>query len=521
MPDKSLNVTVFLLRKDKVSVFQKEMLSGAKQLALVAPLDGVVVALAGAAEQPAWAAELESLLKTPEALNLNAQSPSALVFVNRAGRSFVLTFGHAWQKLRTEWVEPDFGRHVVLNLIKRDQLVEIRAEQVLARWHLASERAPRPASVDEFGVEFDRDLVEAVEGTPTDKVFGARIRGGTSLRAKIDMADLAAALDRAAKEFASDAYKSVWPEVDNLSPVVDQATNTQLDGALDAVLQSKGAESRVVLFTPASRRGESIAATSYVFGTLLGKPAHRPYMTFEAWRQAAAKAGKALSTDTARSIKIHLFDDDKKEIADCSTYECFGAEVPLGGNTYVLSSGTWYRAADDFVKKINSTVKKIDPPKISPPAWNGAAHEDAYNKAAATATHSLLFDEQFIHYGGGQSKFEFCDFMHEKSRTLFFAKIASRSSGMSHLLEQTRRTSELLFGLDGAYRRKLVTKFQKVHPKADVHWLDSRPNRSEWNLCLVSLGRKAADLPFFARCGLAKMVQDLRTNGYNVSFIGV
>jgi uncharacterized protein (TIGR04141 family) len=42
------------------------------------------------------------------------------------------------------------------------------------------------------------------------------------------------------------------------------------------------------------------------------------------------------------------------------------------------------------------------------------------------------------------------------SQTLYFAKIASRSSGMSHLLEQVRRTTELLFGQDQSYRDELI-----------------------------------------------------------------
>jgi hypothetical protein len=43
---------------------------------------------------------------------------------------------------------------------------------VFAKWHLASERAPRASSVDEFGVEFDRDLIDRF-------LRGERIHPGT------------------------------------------------------------------------------------------------------------------------------------------------------------------------------------------------------------------------------------------------------------------------------------------------------------------------------------------------------
>jgi uncharacterized protein (TIGR04141 family) len=51
---------------------------------------------------------------------------------------------------------------------------------------------------------------------------------------------------------------------------------------------------------------------------------------------------------------------------------------------------------------------------------------------------------------------------------LFFAKIPSKSSGMSHLVEQVRRTAELLFNSDGAYRKELAKVFKKYHQAADT-----------------------------------------------------
>jgi uncharacterized protein (TIGR04141 family) len=74
---------------------------------------------------------------------------------------------------------------------------------------------------------------------------------------------------------------------------------------------------------------------------------------------------------------------------------------------------------------------------------------------------------------------------------------------MSHLVEQVRRTAELLFNVDGAYYREELAKvFKKYHPKTDVSWLKSRPNNADWHLCMISLGRAAKTLPFFAKCAL-------------------
>lgn len=151
--------------------------------------------------------------------------------------------------------------------------------------------------------------------------------------------------------------------------------------------------------------------------------------------------------------------------------------------------------------------------------WNPGEKEREYNIRCAQKKGFLFFDAKNIVYGGGQSKFEFCDFLDPKTKTLFFAKIATQSSGISHLVEQVRRTAELLFSTDGAYRSKLSDVFQKVHPNADRKWLDSRPANHEWRLCMVSLGKDALQLPFFARSGVVRAYNDLTRRGHLVSFV--
>jgi uncharacterized protein (TIGR04141 family) len=132
----------------------------------------------------------------------------------------------------------------------------------------------------------------------------------------------------------------------------------------------------------------------------------------------------------------------------------------------------------------------------------------------------LNCDAKKIFHGGGLSQFEFCDLFQPQTRTLFFAKIVSKSSEMSHLLEQVRRAAELLFSVDDGYRKKLIL-FKKYHPQTDIEWLKSRPKQGEWNLCMVSLGKPANRLPFFAKCGLVKLHRDLSERGHTVPFIHV
>jgi uncharacterized protein (TIGR04141 family) len=227
------------------------------------------------------------------------------------------------------------------------------------------------------------------------------------------------------------------------------------------------------------------------------------------------------SVREAKNCPIHLLDDAQEEIKTYTSFDCFCYELSLDNRQYFLSSGIWYEVVHDFFVRINTAIKQIDKPKIAFLDWDGTESEGAYNLRCSEKTSLLNFDVKNIRYRGGQSQFEFCDLLHPKTRTLIFAKIASKSSGMSHLVEQVRRTSELLFSTDSGYRKELAKIFKKYHPKADTEWLKSRPRNGDWDFCLLSLGRPAAKLPFFAKCGLVRLCKDLNERGHSVSFASV
>jgi uncharacterized protein (TIGR04141 family) len=132
-----------------------------------------------------------------------------------------------------------------------------------------------------------------------------------------------------------------------------------------------------------------------------------------------------------------LLDDDTEEARKANAYQCFGYHLSLQGKEYILSFGVWYEVTGDFLGKINSKVAAIPPPKVQLPDWNKGETEPEYNLRCGQVHGFLSMDVKPVMVGGKHSKLEFCDTLHLQSKTLYFAKIASKSSGMSHLLEQT------------------------------------------------------------------------------------
>jgi uncharacterized protein (TIGR04141 family) len=523
MASEKTNLTMFLLKADQLANLKKAF-SNHVFHSLIAPLTGFYIPLPSKRLPPQWLPAVSSIVVTGTALQQFGESPAGLLVIERPTKTFVVTFGHGWQKLEDDWIERDFGRRVALNAIPREQLLEIRAEQVFAKWHVANERAPRAAAVEEFGVEFDRDLVAAVEGVPSKSlqpVLGKSVRGGTSFKASIPFSGLEDILDKSGDLFDSDAYRKIWPEIDNIMPVKDESLIAQLEGQFDAELSSGKAQKKVVMFIPSRRDEGTSSMESYVFGRMSKSPAMTPYLTVNSWLSYLEQEDLKPTVDEAKRTRIHLIDELKDEFQSHTAFDCFGYELSFNGHPYILSSGIWYEVVAKFLKKTNDIANGILVPKTNLVHWNPGEDEGEYNARCAAAKGFLFFDAKNISYGGGHSKFEFCDFVDLKTKTLFFAKNATRSSGMSHLVEQVRRTAELLFSTDGEFRSKLIDVFKKVHPGVDTSWLKSRPPNNEWKLCLVSLGKNALQLPFFARCGLVRAYNDLTRRGHVVFFTAV
>jgi uncharacterized protein (TIGR04141 family) len=325
-------------------------------------------------------------------------------------------------------------------------------------------------------------------------------------------------LDKAGTLFGSSAYKKTWPEIDNVTLVEDASLVQKLEMKLNADFASGNAQMHMIMFIPSRRDDDSSVAESYVFGRLSKTPSTHPFLTIASWIDHLQKEGKTPSVEEAKASKIHVMDEAKEQVGLYNVFECFGYELSYGGQQYILSSGNWYEVVKQFILQTNRIANGIPTPKAKLVLWNHGENERAYNIRCAEERGFLFFDAKNVIFGGNHSKFEFCDFLDLKTKTLFFVKIPTQSSGMSHLVEQTRRTAELLFSTDDGYRKELVKVFRKYHKAVDASWLDSRPRNGSWNLCLVSLGKNVMQLPFFARRSLVRAFKDLSERGHSVAF---
>ena len=522
MADDKRGMTVYLIKASQAPDFEKNLMSPSSgALALSPPLEGAFRAFPADQKEPSWVAAVRTLLPEGQLAELISGVPGGLLYIRRPGGHFVIPFGLAWTRLKQKWLEADFGKRVALKSITKDQIIEIRAEQFFAKFHIANERAPRAAQVDDFSLDPGRDVEASIEGVSVEVAAGGPIRGATSLRLNASIADLPDELDKAAKLFKSNAYTKNWPEIDNIVPASDPALAASLDQALNTALVKSTSDSEIALFSPYFKRAEFLNEQWYSFGRRSSKTVTYPALRFADWFNVLKAANRKPSVEESKETVVHLLDGEKEPKQKTTVYDCLAWEASLHGKPYILSGGLWYEVIAKFRERTQNAIDSIPALKNHLPKWKILGGEPAYNQECAALPGMLYFDAKPVMYGGGRGKFEFCDFMHPEERTLFFVKNCSKSAGMSHLAEQVRRTTELLFNTDGEYREELYELYKKKTSAAAGHWLKSRPKNGDWKLCLVSLGRKKQELPFFAKCTLVNLYKHLSERGHLMYFISV
>ncbi len=433
-PDK-LPLTILLLKPEQVDQAKRILSAIGSVVPLRAPYTGYVVSFPTPGNVPPWITSLKSVVQDPELVSGANFSPSAIMVVRQSGHTFALSFGRAYHRLNSDWFYPDFGLKVALNGIKPSKIREIHAEQVFARWHTSTESAPRAAAVEAFGVEFDRDLVARIAGESATKTLGTKIAGAESLRIEASFSTFPSILDKTIALYRSRSYRNNFPEIDNLEVVTVPPTVQKLNEKLEAALVPRDAEKNIVMLTPTRNLDQVVGTASYVVGRKGRNPVTIPFLRVNAWKSLLQAAGLPATALQAKGTPIHFLDVNRETVFKSNVFDCFGYETEFRGKTYVLSGGVWYSVARNFIKDTNKAVRKIAAPRTPLAAWNEVESEEDYNQRCGERDGFVNFDRLPLRHGGGQSQFEFCDILHLESRTLYFVKNGSRSSGMSHLYE--------------------------------------------------------------------------------------
>jgi uncharacterized protein (TIGR04141 family) len=461
---------------------------------------------------PAW---LKFFAESSTELPRLRRASVAAAFVTRAGgRFFVVVFGQGRHLIKPGACEERFGLRVTLNCVDPKSLRAVDVSTLEANPFHGTRQASREATLGEFGINLDQDILRAVTGRPTDEQLGRRMTGidSLSVRVRVNLSTLTSLLKRYLRKSEDDGYRTNFRWVDHVAEVRDGELEDRLEAALVDVINGR----RSSVWAAIPERIEWTNFDSFRFG---GKrdAASADDITLD--RMLDYFDGEPVSMASLQSTSVYCFADaNPHPLYRWSFFKCLTAELALNGEKYLLNAGRWYRVSREFVEEVDQELASLleGTSTSTMPIW-GDEHEDAYSARVANISNGrlALMDRVMVQHAGMPSPIEFCDLFSD-DRRLIHVKRYGQSSVLSHLFMQGMVSAESLLS-DARFRNAVNVKLPATHQLSDPN-VRPLPSQYEVVFAVGSTELGALRLPFFSRVTLRNVVRTLMQSfGYGVS----
>jgi len=461
---------------------------------------------------PSWVNFFKSYADS-ELSELRNKGTAAVFFVEAQNRLFAITFGYGRLLLDGGCYEENFGFRVVLNTVDPKEIRCVDAQTLDAIPILRRTQASTKTGMREMGINADQDLLYAVTGKPKDNVLGTQVTGKDALRMSVAVSvdKLPKLLERLLAEFSSENYKNDFSWVDNLSEIRDPILLSKLNASLEEKISEKNF-SRTWLAIPEVIEWEDFGGFKYQHtkkGKLNEDISWQDYLKF-------IGSEKLVKTDTLNRHRIlHIGESSGQIIHSWPVYQCVYCEIEVDGQSYVLSSGKWYRINGDFVAEINKSIQLIPETISLPLSEYRDKDERAYNERVAKENPEIaLMDRGNILHGGGRSQIEFCD-LYTRNKKLIHVKRYGGSSVLSHLFAQGVSSAELLL-METEFRKKVNEKLPQTHKLPE-----EKPNPLDYEVIYAIISKsltELGELPLFSKITLKNSYRRLSSMGIRASF---
>jgi uncharacterized protein (TIGR04141 family) len=471
---------------------------------------------------PDWLTRLFQMSPNSAELPKGASISGVLpVLVN--GRYFILTFGHAWQKIKPNLIEPNFGIRCVLNLAETNSLRGIRRDRIAEDSLQAIEQIPDYDDISRFGMDLEKDLLRGVKAKVDPSLgYGRWVAGGDSFKTSLDLSEesFVAFLARCLDLYGAKTYKKRFEWVDNIVPLRDFGLVGELEHKLAELVESKS--STIAMSAPALLSWNDHDYFSFE-KKKKGQSPCANHLDIGHWVEHAALKGVKINPEALHSEQIYAFRQGEQSFERWSLIECLHAVVPLNDRLFLAHAGSWFELSKSFVAEIEKRVEGISVSKIVLPLTTMAEKEGDYNARAAleSAGMLLLLDKKLIWHGGSHSRFELCDLLSQEGHIVCVKPWGGASGSLSHLFYQAKNAITLI-NKDPDF----VSKVQHHVAKVGADFVDiwgyvcKYPNDAEVVLAVMR-GCEKEHLPFFAKLALCDCVTDLRSMRFVATYLAI
>lgn len=484
--------------------------------------------------QPGWLSFFGG--KFTEINSLYNSSSGCIVFVNVKGETenkwIAIIFGAVWYQLNESSINHEFGIRTALNLIEPNSLKTVEVRRVEEGTLQEKKSQSKSSSIDDFEVDVDRILLNAISGLSRDPKIAKSVIGkdGIRLSSQQNIETIKSFCKVLLSYYQSDQYKKDYKWYGKISKEKDPSILSKLNKLLINNLKSKHPD---VYFAAPEILDEWLIDSFKFEG--LGRFGTFDELDITYLQQAISNhPDRDWSYNSMEDIRVHGLDLSGKTVKTWPLLNCFVFEAALKNNYYLLSRGSWFEVEKAFKESVEEGFRSIKRTQVALPKFSKTLDrevkvkdevpkevlsEGAYNKRVCDELGYIFLDKITPNIAGRNSGVELCDFM-AQDKKLFHIKCqidGFKSQTLSSLFMQGYVSGNVLKNSQ-EYREKIIAKV----PECD-QLLPKDIIASEYEYCFGIVSNKSEQLPFFSKISLNKTVENLRNMDYQVSicWIGV
>jgi uncharacterized protein (TIGR04141 family) len=448
---------------------------------------------------------------------LRQVTKGALVFLPVGKRCFALSFGHVFHYLKDTSYEYDFGLRVTLNSLDPNKL---KSTDVLEPGAARRQRTQMPVDSDLTYFDFDRDatILKSLTGKVKEeyKELFKHATGAANLRISTAVAanELVGLCETLLELYASEDYRTTFPDIQNIEPVRDPVVVDALNSKLLAAFREK--DENLYLAVP-----DIVDYRDNVCATFAGAGRGLVYddVFMGRYYDYLERREVALNDVDIEVLKRHaliLTDEDGNARDRHSIMKCMIYDTTLAGGTdvYHVNEGSWYKVETEYADKL---AAYLDPlcADLTLPDYNHKG-EGAYNKAVAAGDTSYVCLDMTSIGPPGQTAVEPCDLYSVDGEVSVFhhVKVSTFSSQLSHLFNQGTNAIELL-KLEPESDKKLRNLINGKVAAADFKGFTAPLDDQKFRVVFAIVTHKdktafSANLPLFSRISLMRITKALK-----------
>lgn len=435
--------------------------------------------------------------------------------IEKETRIFAVVFGYGKSLIDSKCIEDEFGKRIVLNVIDVDKISKISKRDISGNNKLSTEQMPKLSTVNEFGLDFENEILNDLTAKTLSDEFGkSNLNGGEifNLSIECDIDNIDTLLNNSYKKYKEDNYLKKFDGIDDLKMLKDSLVIDKLKEEIVKKLNDSN-DNDIYITIP------KIIDWTNIDG-----------FKFTCNKKYVSDISKELFIESFENNKIESF--SKIESKDLNikykdgvsetipAHRCILGNVSLNGKQYILSDGKWYLISKNYLKEIERTYNE-DIDCFNLPSCPDQFDEDFYNEYAinqpelknAIELHRTLFSTK-----GKGNRIELCDII--KDKTLIHVKNGNSSSTLSHLFFQAINSCEIL--TDKNELKKINDKLKELNKD---YVFDNNFKTNDYTIVLGIMADKPGikpSIPFFSKMSLRNAYRRIHNiMGYNLKIANI